>query len=168
MRVFLNMPDTVTPDVRSRMMAGIRGKDTRPEMMVRRALHRLGFRFRLHDARLPGRPDIVLPRHRAAVLVHGCFWHGHGCHMFRWPASRAGFWRDKIGRNQSRDAAAFLEMDALGWRQAVIWECALSGRGRLPVDQVADICALWLRDGGRHLEIAGFACTLETPPAQPE
>ena len=79
------MADTVTPAVRSRMMAGISGKNTKPELVVRSALHYLGFRFRLHCKNLPGKPDLVFPKHRAVILVHGCFWHGHDCHLFKWP-----------------------------------------------------------------------------------
>lgn len=86
------------------MMAGIRGKDTKPELVVRRGLHALGFRFRLHDRALSGKPDMVLPRWRAVIFIHGCFWHAHDCPLFRWPGTRQDFWRQKIGRNQERDA----------------------------------------------------------------
>ena len=98
------MADVVDSAVRSRIMSNIRGKDTRPEMTVRRGLHARGFRYRLHDRRLPGRPDLVFPRCHALILVHGCFWHGHNCHLFRWPESRAEFWRGKINGNKARDA----------------------------------------------------------------
>jgi DNA mismatch endonuclease (patch repair protein) len=119
------MADVVSPEVRSRMMSGIRGKDTKPEMIIRRGLHARGFRFRLHDKRLPGRPDLVLPKYRAAILVHGCFWHGHGCHLFKWPKTREQFWRMKIEANQHRDARALELLEAAGWRSFVIWECEL-------------------------------------------
>ena len=100
------MTDIVDSQTRSRMMAGIRGKDTKPELIVRRFLHRAGLRFRLH-AKLPGKPDLVLPKHRAAVFVHGCFWHGHDCARgSRQPKTNADYWIAKIGRNRARDAAA--------------------------------------------------------------
>ena len=118
------MADVVDRETRSRMMAGIKGRDTRPEMIVRRALHAEGFRFRLHVASLPGKPDIVLPRHRAAVLVHGCFWHRHhGCRFATTPATRADFWAEKFYQNVERDRKAELALHALGWRVATLWEC---------------------------------------------
>jgi DNA mismatch endonuclease (patch repair protein) len=147
--------DIVDPATRSRMMAGIRGKNTRPELLVRRGLHALGFRFRLHDRSLPGKPDIVLPRWRAVILVHGCFWHGHDCHLFRWPSTREDFWRQKIGRNREVDARTEHALRDAGWRQAVVWECALKGKTRLPLPDVIGKLAVWLKEGGDFLEIAG-------------
>ncbi|HQV03737.1 MULTISPECIES: very short patch repair endonuclease [unclassified Novosphingobium] len=149
------MADTVSPEVRSRMMAGIRGKDTQPELTVRRALHAQGFRYRLHAAGIPGRPDLVLPKYHAVIFVHGCFWHGHECHLFRWPRSREEFWRDKIGRNRRNDTANAGRLDESGWRQAVVWECALKGRMKMPVEEVTDQLADWLRSGQSRIEIAG-------------
>ena len=108
------------------MMAGIRGKGTRPELVVRRALHGAGFRFRLHDRRLPGRPDLVLPRYRAVILVHGCFWHGHeGCKYYVVPKTRTDWWLEKIGRNQENDKKAIPALKKAGWKVIVIWECRL-------------------------------------------
>src|SRR3954470_16295918 len=94
----LRMADVVSSGVRSRMMAGIRGTNTAPEMILRRALHAEGFRYRLHDRRLPGKPDMVFPRHHAVIFAHGCFWHGHDCHLFKWPSTRPEFWQTKIRR----------------------------------------------------------------------
>ncbi|QNQ09645.1 very short patch repair endonuclease [Sphingomonas alpina] len=120
------MVDIVDPATRSRMMAGIRGRNTRPELTLRSALHRSGRRFRLHDGRLPGRPDIVLPARRAVVLVHGCFWHRHdGCHWCSTPGSNAEFWQKKFDANVARDAAQKLALRDLDWRVAVMWECSL-------------------------------------------
>jgi DNA mismatch endonuclease (patch repair protein) len=132
-------------------MSGIRGRNTRPEMLIRSLLHRQGFRFRLHAAGLPGKPDIVLPRYRAVVFVHGCFWHGHDCALFKWPATRPEFWRDKIGRNQGRDRHVRDELLAVGWRVAVVWECAIKGRVGDP-DGVIDALAAWLKSGNNEWE----------------
>ncbi|MDD2859805.1 MAG: very short patch repair endonuclease [Acidiphilium sp.] len=136
-------------------MAGIRGKNTAPEMIIRRGLHRLGFRFRIHDRRLPGQPDLVLPRWRAAVFVHGCFWHGHDCALFRWPRSREAFWREKITRNRERDAAAFERLRCDNWRVLTIWECALKGPARIGAEETITHSAAWLRSGGDSGEVRG-------------
>lgn len=120
--------DVLTPEQRRLNMSRIKGRDTAPEMIIRRALHARGFRYRLHDNRLPGRPDLVFPKHHAAIFIHGCFWHGHDCHLFKWPATRREFWREKIGRNRLRDEKAERELRALGWRTLVIWECQMKGR----------------------------------------
>lgn len=138
-------------------MSGIRGKDTRPEMILRRGLHARGFRFRLHDRRLPGSPDLVFPGRRAVIFVHGCFWHGHDCHLFRLPATRQEFWRAKIESNMTRDAAAEAALLASGWRVLTIWECALRGRTRLPVEIVLDRASEWLVNGPAQGTVAGSA-----------
>lgn len=140
------MVDVVDSATRSRMMSGIRGRNTKPEVLIRSLLHRRGFRFRLDVRELPGRPDIVLPRYRAVVLVHGCFWHGHNCPLFKWPSTRPEFWRAKIGRNRTNDAKALAALAALGWRVAVIWECALRGASQDP-EAVVERLAAWLQDG---------------------
>ena len=149
------MADVVDKVTRSRMMAGIRGKDTRPEMLIRKGLHSRGFRFRLHDRTLPGKPDIVLPRYRAVILVHGCFWHGHDCHLFKWPSTRADFWRKKIYRNQEKDAESLGLLQTEGWRVLVIWECALKGRTKRPLDEVLAKSARWLLSDSDYEEIIG-------------
>jgi DNA mismatch endonuclease (patch repair protein) len=137
------------------MMAGIRGKDTKPELVVRRGLHALGFRYRLHDRRLPGKPDMVLPRWRAAIQINGCFWHGHDCALFRWPGTRQEFWRSKIGRNVERDREVGAALDRAGWRVLTVWECALKGPGRIGADAVVIGAADWLRSDARTGEIRG-------------
>lgn len=120
--------DIVDRATRSRMMAGIRGKDTAPELAVRRFLHRAGLRFRLH-ARLPGKPDLVFPRYRVALFVHGCFWHRHpGCRYTTTPASNAAFWQQKFAENVSRDARVQRQLETLGWQVHVVWACQLSER----------------------------------------
>lgn len=119
------LADVVDKATRSRMMAGIQGRDTLPEITVRKFLHKEGFRFRLHEKRLPGKPDIVLPRYRAVVLVHGCFWHQHeGCRFATKPRSNVKFWRTKLRENVLRDARNLLQLRELGWRPLVFWECA--------------------------------------------
>lgn len=150
------MADIVSAAVRSRMMAGIKGKNTNPEMLLRRGLHARGFRFRLHDKSLPGTPDIILPRHRAVLFAHGCFWHGHDCHLFKWPRTREEFWRAKIARNQELDAKAEATLAKTDWRYAVVWECALKGRTRLPIEDVLASCVEWIRSDLPRLEVRGI------------
>lgn len=119
------MADIVDPATRSRMMSGIRGKNTKPELIVRKALHRAGLRFRLH-AKLPGKPDLVLPKYRAVVFVHGCFWHRHeGCRFATTPASNASFWQEKFTSNMHRDAKVKQQLEDLGWRVFIVWACSL-------------------------------------------
>ena len=114
--------------MRSRIMSAIRGADTTPERAVRSALHQAGFRFRLHNRSLAGSPDIVLQRYRTVVFVHGCFWHKHDCGRFRWPKTRAAFWRAKISANVDRDRRTAVFLRSAGWRVEVIWECQVQGR----------------------------------------
>jgi len=149
------MADVVSKKKRSEMMSGIRGKDTKPEMIVRRGLHARGYRFRLHRKDLPGKPDIVLPKYRAAIFVNGCFWHGHDCHLFKWPKTREEFWREKIGGNRLRDQATKIALEQAGWRILVIWECALKGIYRKPVDTVIEFSAEWLESSKMSAEISG-------------
>ena len=146
------MADVVDPATRSRMMAGIRGKNTKPELLIRHALHRLGFRYRLHD---PGLPDMAFPKHRAAIQIHGCFWHGHHCHLFKWPTSRVEFWQKKITRNREKDAESVAALSASGWRVLAIWECAIKGRTRRPLQEIVETTSTWLKSGSGNLEIEG-------------
>lgn len=125
-------------------MSGIRGRDTKPEMVIRKGLHARGYRYRLHSRSLPGKPDLVFPSRRAAIFVHGCFWHGHDCPLFKWPSTRAGWWREKIEGNRARDQAVRQQLAAMGWRQLRIWECALKGRQRRPVGELLDSVGDWL------------------------
>jgi DNA mismatch endonuclease (patch repair protein) len=150
------MTDIVPPEVRSRMMAGIRGRNTKPELKLRSGLHRLGLRFTLKST-LPGKPDIVLPRHRVIIFFHGCFWHGHDCPLFRMPATRREFWQEKIGKNRERDATVSASLSAAGWRVAVVRECAIRGAGKRPWEAVCCDLAAWIREGqGQALEIAAM------------
>ena len=116
--------DRLTPERRSRLMSQVRGKDTTPEMVVRRAAHRMGLRFRLHRKDLPGKPDLVFPKHRTAIFVHGCFWHRHAnCKKATMPKSNVKFWREKFERNVQRDRRNQAELAKAGWQVGVIWEC---------------------------------------------
>nr|WP_277625567.1 very short patch repair endonuclease [Burkholderia stabilis] len=122
---YYGVVDVVDKAKRSRMMAGIRGRDTKPELVVRRMLHGAGLRYRLHCKNLPGTPDLVLPKYRATILIHGCFWHAHGgCKYFSIPASNEQFWRTKLSANRERDTRQIDALRSQGWRVLVIWECA--------------------------------------------
>lgn len=138
--------DCVDKATRSRMMAGIGSRNTAPERVVRSVLHRLGFRYRLNDKRLPGTPDLVFPRYRAVIMVHGCFWHGHDCALFRLPATRTAFWAAKIEGNRTRDQNVQRCLVEAGWRVLTIWECALKGRLRQDPGYLAGQVSRWLRD----------------------
>jgi DNA mismatch endonuclease, patch repair protein len=145
------MVDIVDRATRSRMMASIRGKDTRPELLLRRALHSRGFRYRLHARSLPGRPDLVLPRWRAVVFVHGCFWHRHsGCRYATTPATRPEFWQAKFDANVARDARSMEALEAQQWRVAIVWECAQRSKS---MDEIVTQLAEWLRSGQGRLEL---------------
>lgn len=137
------MADIVDAATRSRMMSGIRGRNTQPELLVRRYLHGQGFRYRLHDRRLPGRPDIVLPRYRTVVEVRGCFWHRHeGCRFAATPRSNTAFWQTKLQANVARDARNVAALEEAGWRVLVVWECEVKD------DQVLARTAERIREAG--------------------
>lgn len=124
------MTDTLTPQERSDRMARVLAKDTKPEMLVRRVIHSMGYRYRLHRRDLPGCPDIVFPARRKVIFVHGCFWHRHGkqCPLTRWPKSKMDFWRPKLEANRARDKRNQHELNVLGWGWLVVWECELRDR----------------------------------------
>lgn len=146
------MADIVDPKTRSRMMSGIRGKNTRPEVLIRKRLHTRGFRFRLHVKSLPGKPDLVLPKYHAVIFTHGCFWHRHDCRLFKWPSTRPDFWKAKINRNCENDVLTVQKLRAMGWRICVIWECSIKGANK-DLEGVADRVANWLRSDSEALEI---------------
>ena len=147
------MADIVSRAVRSRMMAGIRSKNTRPELLVRRELFARGYRYRLHVASLPGKPDLVFPKLRAVIFVHGCFWHRHGCGLFKWPSTNVAFWRTKILRNHLVDRRVFGQLKRAEWRILTIWECALKGADPADIDRVIKAAERWLDSRSRSLEI---------------
>ena len=147
------MTDIVDPATRSRMMSSIRGKDTKPEMIVRRLLHHRGFRYRLHAINLPGKPDIVLGKYHAVVMINGCFWHRHGCNLFHWPKSNKHLWRKKLNRNATVDKKNIASLLEGGWRVQVIWECALRGEHRLSEAMLVYRMVRWLMSQSKFSEI---------------
>ena len=140
------MVDVLSERQRQYNMSRIRGRDTKPEMLIRQGLHARGFRFRLHVRELPGRPDLVFRRYGVAAFVNGCFWHGHDCDRFKWPKTREHFWREKIQKNRKRDATSVAALRSQGWRVLTVWECALRGPGRLNLDNLLTACATFLTD----------------------
>lgn len=128
------MADKLTPEQRSAIMRRVRREGTRPELALRRMLHRIGYRFRLHAKELPGSPDVVLRPRKAAIFVHGCFWHGHQCRWGRPVKSNAEYWAAKIERNQRRDVASVDTLSANGWRSLVVWECELKKPEALEIE----------------------------------
>lgn len=139
------MVDVVDPATRSRMMSGIRAKNTHPELFIRKGLHALGFRFRIHRKDIPGKPDIVLPKYSALVVIHGCFWHGHDCWYFKLPATNTPFWKRKISQNRMRDKRNLELQLKDGWRCLVVWECAVRASRRTPKQlDVVGLVAQWL------------------------
>ncbi len=140
------MADVVTPEKRSLMMAGIKGKNTRPEVAIRKELHKRGYRYKLHSKDLPGKPDLVFPKYKTVVFVHGCFWHRHHCHLFKIPSTRRDFWEEKINGNVLRDEIQKGQLLEKGWKIIVIWECAVKGKTRLTIPQVAMLTISALND----------------------
>lgn len=141
------MADIVDAATRSRMMSGIQSKNTKPEILIRKALHARGFRYSLHSKQLPGKPDIVMPKWRVAIFVHGCFWHWHGCTLSKAPATNASFWEAKLTANQNRDALVKRQLADAGWRVATIWECATRGKAAIHhLPHLLDRLAFWIRD----------------------
>lgn len=136
-------------------MAAIRGSHTKPELQIRKALHAAGYRYRLHVKNLPGKPDLVLPHYKAAIFVNGCFWHQHDCHLFKWPATREEFWREKIGRNVTNDARSLQALLDAGWRVATVWECALKGKTRLDPAPAMQRLASWIESDEKTITIRG-------------
>ena len=146
------MVDVVNPETRSRMMSGIRGANTKPELNVRRRLHAAGFRYGLHRKDLPGRPDLVMPRHDAVILVHGCYWHRHpGCRLATTPSTRTDFWTAKFTANQERDQRNIAELRDRGWRVAIVWECEV--RTATDADEAVSELIAWLLSDRDQIEI---------------
>ncbi|WP_175624403.1 MULTISPECIES: very short patch repair endonuclease [Oxalobacteraceae] len=138
------MTDVHSTSIRSKNMRAIRHRDTKPELLIRKALHKRGFRYRLNVKKLPGTPDIVLPKYRALIFVHGCFWHGHQCHLFKIPKTRTDFWLTKIENNLKRDIISQKNLCAGDWRVAVVWECALKGQHKLSFEALINELSNWI------------------------
>jgi len=147
--------DIVSREKRSEMMAGIRSKNTKPELMIRKALHVLGFRYRLHSTSIPGKPDMVLKKYNAVIFIHRCFWHGHSCLLFRLPKTRTEFWKSKIDNNRERDEKIMQELKLSGWRIATIWECALRGKGRMDFETLVNNISEWIQSDKKFMAIEG-------------
>lgn len=147
------MVDIVDEVTRSRMMAAIKSRNTKPEILIRSLLHRKGFRFRIHVKDLPGKPDIVLPKYKVVIFVHGCFWHGHeNCKLFKMPTTRTEFWQNKISRNQSNDLKASKLLLSNNWRVAVIWECAVRNANK-DLQGFIDKISEWIISNSPILEL---------------
>ncbi|WP_370298341.1 very short patch repair endonuclease [Pontibacterium sp.] len=147
------MADVHDAKTRSKNMAAIKCRNTKPEVYLRKKLHALGFRYKLGDKALPGKPDLVLPKHHAVIFINGCFWHAHGCHMFKIPATRSEWWKHKLFRNKQRDHEQWEELRANGWRVLVVWECAIRGRQKIVESELIDQIAQWLRGENEFCEI---------------
>ena len=147
--------DTVDRETRSRIMARVGQKNTGAEILLRKALHRIGLRYKLHDKALSGRPDIVLPRFKAVIFVHGCYWHSHGCYRSTAPKSRRAFWEEKFTTNRFRDKKNRNALTKEGWRVFTVWECALRGKLAMPLEEVANAVKLWLMSSELVGEIYG-------------
>ena len=142
------MADVLTPEQRQLNMSRIQGKNTKPEMLIRRGLHARGLRYRLHDRSLPGRPDLIFRKYNTAVFIHGCFWHAHGCAMSKLPATRQDFWEAKLAANAARDRKAVDTLQSNGWRVLIIWECALRGPKRWKEGALLDCVADFIKLSG--------------------
>lgn len=147
------MADIVDPHTRSRMMSGIRGKNTKPELLIRKALHNLGYRYRLHVKDLPGKPDLVFPKYHAIILIHGCFWHGHDCSLFKFPSSNVDFWKSKIERNREVDLRTRNLLREKQWRTLEIWECALRGKKKYDLQKLITAIEKWLVSAEESAEL---------------
>jgi len=146
------MADVVDKATRSRMMSGIKSKNTKPEILIRSLLHKQGFRFRIHSKKLPGKPDIVLKKYNAVIFINGCFWHGHNCHLFKLPKTREKFWKDKINYNKDNDQRVIDNLKKLNWRICLIWECSIK-YANSPVHDIIKQINEWLNSDNLFLEI---------------
>lgn len=151
------MADNLSPNDRRKCMRGVRAKDTGAELIVRRALHRSGLRYRLHRKDIPGKPDLAFVSLKAAVFVHGCFWHGHNCKRGNLPAERRAFWEAKQNRNRARDVEVQRQLREKGWRCAVIWECALRGPARQSLNELTNALNQWLKSESGEVSFEGVA-----------
>lgn len=147
------MADIVSKEKRSELMSGIKGKNTKPELSLRKSLHKVGFRYKLHDTSLPGRPDLAFPKYKAVIQINGCFWHRHDCHLFKWPKTNPKFWKEKINSNRIRDRVSQEKLLSMDLRVLVIWECALKGKNKIQLNRVVNRVSKWLKSKSLFKEI---------------
>ena len=149
------MADIVKKEKRSKMMSNIKGKNTKPEMLVRKSLFEIGYRYRLHNNKIPGKPDIMLPKYKVVILVNVCFWHRHDCHLFKLPKTRTEFWKEKLRSNEERDTVNFQKLLDLGYRIATVWECSLKGKLKLPLDKITKNLDSFIQSSDKTISIHG-------------
>lgn len=147
------MTDTVDTKTRSKIMSSVKSKDTQIELIVRKALFAKGFRYKINDKTLPGKPDIALPKYKAVIFINGCFWHGHNCKRGKLPETNTDFWSQKINSNIVRDKQNIKQLKNLGWRVAVVWECSLRGKTSMGLQTVAGKLESWLKNTSNYIEI---------------
>lgn len=147
------MADKVDKATRSRIMAAIKGRDTKPEMVVRKALFERGYRYRLHRKDLAGKPDLTFPKYKAVIFVHGCFWHGHDCFLFRQPSSNKDYWENKIASNLRRDGEVIENLLKANWRVLTIWECSIYRKDLIAIKEIIDSIENCLNSGTKIAEI---------------
>lgn len=140
---------------RKRIMSSIKSKNTKPEMIIRKGLFRRGYRYRLYDKKIPGTPDVIFPRFQALIFVHGCFWHGHGCKLYRMPKNNVLYWESKILRNQQRDSEILQRLLSLNWRVMLIWECAIVGKYSYSPDTLFSQIEKWLHSSNNYQILEG-------------
>ncbi|MFH5883673.1 very short patch repair endonuclease [Halalkalibaculum sp. DA3122] len=149
------MADIFSEKKRSDIMSKVKGKDTKPEMLIRSALHRLGYRYSLHKKGLPGKPDLYFRKYNAVIEVNGCFWHGHDCHFFSLPQTRTDLWRKKINNNKKRDIENLEKLKEMGLRVLLVWECAIKGKNSYTFEDLIKEIESWLKSDIRFKEISG-------------
>ncbi len=159
------MTDNISVERRSATMALVGSKDTKPELLIRKGLHSLGFRYRLHVNDLPGKPDLVFPRYKSVIQINGCFWHGHSCPRCRIPNSNTEYWNRKIAKNMERDITNRQSLLDEGWRVLTIWECALTGKRKLQLQKVIAMASDWLLSTKSFCEIEGELVYSKVPPS---
>lgn len=147
------MPDIVPPEKRSEMMAGIKGTNTKPELQIRSMLHHMGFRYRIHEKKLPGKPDLFFPKYKAVIFIHGCFWHGHDCTLFKIPSTNSEFWDKKISENKLRDNVQIAKLNELGYKVLTVWECSVRGKGTRFLTDIGEKISAWLANERNNLDI---------------
>ena len=150
------MADVLTPEQRQKCMSSVKRENTSPEIILRSCLHKAGFRYRLHNKCLPGSPDIVLSRYRAVILVHGCFWHSHGCYKSSIPKSRHSFWKNKLQTNRERDERNIQSLNEQDWRVMVVWQCALSGKQAYSSNLILSFVKDWLHSSESVVQIPEY------------